>query len=732
MNLALRRPANEPLQLQPEAEEHEVMRLEHGAAPLARALEYIKCGWAPIPIPHKAKAPNIPGWPKLRITTETAPSHFSGGPQNIGVLLGEPSGGLTDVDLDAPEAVALAPFFLPKTGVFGRKGKRRSHWIFVCPGAETTKFQDTDGTMLVEIRSGGAQTVFPGSVHVSGEPIEFDNQAPMLRINVPELVKQVRRLAAAALLARHWPDKGGRNDATLALAGALMRHGWVENVVEEFIRAVANVANDEEADDRITSVRYTHEKQTRGEPTTGLPRLGEIVGKEVTQRLAAWFDLKAEAPEWVEEMNSGYFVVNETGKAMVYQLDADEVMHRQLLVRFSFEDLRKLYMNDLVQVGAKGDGTPVFKDRATAWLTHPNRRQYLGGVHFAPGKTLSPDKFNLWQGFAIEPKKGNWGFMQQHIKEVICSGDEMLFDYVMGWLARCVQLPGEQGEVALVLRGGRGVGKGTLGQALLKIFGQHGLYITNEKHLTGNFNAHLRDAVFVFADEAFFAGSKQHESVLKGLITDPFITIEAKYQNAVTCRNVVHLLMASNEDWVVPAGTDERRYCVLEVSNKYQQDTDYFGALHREMDAGGLAAMLHDLLTYDLARFDVRQVPKTNALTDQKIRSLRGFEAWLYNCLQEGEVATHEWTEEGLNIGKSLAYETYKQVSKQSREYAPQDNSQWAKSLREVLRSCCTERRPRIDGVRKRELLFSGLTECRVAFEKHIGAKIDWAEVAED
>ena len=96
-----------------------------------------------------------------------------------------------------------------------------------------------------------------------------------------------------------------------------------------------------------------------------------------------------------------------------------------------------------------------------------------------------------------------------------------------------VQHPAEQGETAVVMRGGEGTGKGTLARALKRILGQHALAISNAKHLTGNFNAHLRDAVFLFADEAFYAGDKQHVGVLKRMITEPNLMIAAKYQNAV-------------------------------------------------------------------------------------------------------------------------------------------------------------------------------------------------------
>src|SRR5262249_20789517 len=65
-------------------------------------------------------------------TLSTASEFFLNEPQNVGVLLGEPSGGLIDIDLDCREAVELAASLLPHTGaVFGRSSKRRSHHVYV-------------------------------------------------------------------------------------------------------------------------------------------------------------------------------------------------------------------------------------------------------------------------------------------------------------------------------------------------------------------------------------------------------------------------------------------------------------------------------------------------------------------------------------------------------------------------------------------------------------------------
>ena len=142
---------------------------------LTVAVDYINRGWAPVPIPYRKKKPVIKQWQKLRITEETAPKHFNGAQQNVGVILGAASGNLVDVDLDCPEALALASWFLPQTeSEFGRASKRRSHLLYTSAVPKVIQFEDPVGAvdangevkaaMLVELRSTGGQTVFPGSV----------------------------------------------------------------------------------------------------------------------------------------------------------------------------------------------------------------------------------------------------------------------------------------------------------------------------------------------------------------------------------------------------------------------------------------------------------------------------------------------------------------------------------------------------------------------------------------
>jgi AAA domain/Bifunctional DNA primase/polymerase, N-terminal len=178
------------------------------APDLARS--YIRRGWAPIPVPFGTKVPTLVDWPNLRITSDTVAEYFNGKKQNIGILLGVPSGNLIDIDLDCFEAVTLAANMLPTTAsIFGRASKPRSHFLFVADAKVDTKkysnpIKREDGSTetLVELRSTGAQTVFPGSTHETGETIEWAVDHARAKVTAAELQKAVARLAVACLAKR--------------------------------------------------------------------------------------------------------------------------------------------------------------------------------------------------------------------------------------------------------------------------------------------------------------------------------------------------------------------------------------------------------------------------------------------------------------------------------------------------------------------------------------------------
>ena len=135
----------------------------------------------------------------------------------------------------------------------------------------------------------------------------------------------------------------------------------------------------------------------------------------------------------------------------------------------------------------------------------------------------------------------------------------------------------------------------------------------------------------------FDAGDKQHVGLLKSLITEASIAIEGKFQKTTMGRNYLHIMLELNERWVIPAALGSRRYCVLEVSAAKVNDYAYFGAIQKELDDGGHATMLHELLKRDISNSNLREVPVTDALTEQRTLSLGTTEQWV-DCLHRGYV----------------------------------------------------------------------------------------------
>jgi len=112
--------------------------------------------------------------------------------------------------------------------------------------------------------------------------------------------------------------------------------------------------------------------------------------------------------------------------------------------------------------------------------------------------------------------------------------------------------------------------------------------------------------------------------------------IEAKGYDAEQSRNCTHLIMASNSDWVVPAGVEERRFFVLDVGEGRMQDSAFFEALDQQLNSSGREALLHLLLNRDLSGFNVRRYPQTQALREQKLLSLELHEELWIEVLKDG------------------------------------------------------------------------------------------------
>lgn len=419
----------------------------------------------------------------------------------------------------------------------------------------------------------------------------------------------------------------------------------------------------------------------------------------------------------IGELNRKHFGSLVGGRYLIGMEVHDPVFDRLELALLTERDFRLLYANRFIKIGDKTVNV------AEWWLKSTWRREQEGIV-FAPEADVL-GYYNLWRGFSVAPVKGKCDRYLEHINDNVCAGDKDLASYVLGWMADAVQRPATLPGTAIALRGAQGVGKGVAIGEFGKLFGRHFVRVANPRHLTGHFNAHTKDALVLFADEAFWAGDKTAEGTLKALITEETRLVEYKGKDAFPIRNYTRLLVASNHEWVVPAGLEERRFCVIDVGDAHMQDHDYFARIVEQMENGGRGGLLHYLQQYDLSKVDLRSLPQTAALTETKLQSLSSTHAFIFDLLRTADDGDPDWERGEHEIATKLLHTRYLESAKDAGERRRAAETELGMALRKLLPEVRTERR--WDGKRqRRKYVFPPLPECRAAFERAIRAPINW------
>jgi hypothetical protein len=381
------------------------------------------------------------------------------------------------------------------------------------------------------------------------------------------------------------------------------------------------------------------------------------------------------------------------------------------------------------------DGPPRKTFASKTWMDSSERRQYNGLV-FDPSRSSPASYFNLWKGWAVEPApigtQAKCQLFLDHVAENVCSGDEAMFAWVMGWFAQPFQKPTEKLGTSLVLRGGQGTGKTIVGRIVGSLLGQHYSLVADPRYIVGRFNSHLANCLLLQLDEATWGGDHAAAGKLKDLITGDYQFIEYKGREPVRIRNYVRLFITGNNRWLVPAGVDERRFAVLDMSDAKRQNSAYFQAIEDQMEKGGREALLRYLLDFDLTDVPLRTIPSTMALAEQKVSSLTAEQHWWLDILTRGALPG-DTTGEGMTETKAL-YDDYLVRSQK----VGVNRKSWDTQLGIALKGMCPgleKKRPlvhRVGGGTERVTcyVFPPLAKCRAEFERIIAGDNPWGEDA--
>ena len=449
------------------------------------------------------------------------------------------------------------------------------------------------------------------------------------------------------------------------------------------------------------------------------------------------------------EMNEQHCVLPIGGKTRVATWGDDpDFPGRRTIVRFSsfgdFAALLNKYRHSFPGEDKNGNPVTVTMGLGTWWISNKNRRQYDGGMRFMPesNKDVVHETLNLWQGFAVAARKpdGKSGaagcrLLLDHGLKIICSGNEEHFDYLIKREALIAQRR-IRSEVALALHTPEeGTGKETWCGSFRRLYGVHAMQIQNPEHVIGKHNAHLEMLLRLTADEALFAGDPRQRNALYNLITEPRLTIEPKFVGVYTAHNYLNIDIISNAKHYIPASGTARRFMVPTVSADRASDHPYFKKIRLQLEDGGYEALLYHLLyEIDVRDFNVRDVPKTAGLLDQKLSSSDPEEGWWLDTLVNGELPSG--CDEPNKCPTALLFEAYVKHAQRQGVRRRSIETQLGMFLSRAVPGL-----RRIKGVYKipfkREerhgpiYRFPPLAECRANFAKTLQQEVAWPDNAE-
>ena len=257
------------------------------------------------------------------------------------------------------------------------------------------------------------------------------------------------------------------------------------------------------------------------------------------------------------------------------------------------------------------------------------------------------------------------------------------------------------------------------------------MLLDSERRVLGNFNAHLHDKLLIVADEAVWAGGKAGLGALKRMITERTLDIEPKGLDVIQVKNMMHMIVTSNEDWVVPTAFDDRRFAIFEVANDMRNNRKFFKAVHDQLfKQGGLAAMLYDLQETKID-VDLWDIPDTDEKRRQKEHTMDVRESWWCDQLLDGSIWDDaDVTEDGnYAFDPKVLYEEYVSVVfKADKRISPGTTSAMTRFLRKFM----PEGYPAFTKpVGTRLMILPSLDRCRREFEDRTSLRIEWGETDE-
>lgn len=316
----------------------------------------------------------------------------------------------------------------------------------------------------------------------------------------------------------------------------------------------------------------------------------------------------------------------------IKQLQNTNVIMSKPLLKTSYENLTYEELDSNLEI--------VKKNFINDWLVNnPAQRCYEDVGVYPEGIECPKNYFNMWRKFEMEfvneyeTKNDELQIILNHIK-ILCGNDEYVFDYFVKWIGQMIQYPAIK-SICPTLISNEGAGKGTLLKLLTKMLGHEKVFETTQpsRDVWGDFNGRMCNTFLINLNELSKKETNDCEGRIKGLITDPTLTINNKGVNQYEIQSYHRFIITTNKHEPINTSKDDRRNLIIRSSDEKCGDKEYFKQLHEILEDVNVVKTCYEYFKAipDLDNFNKLPMPVTEYQTNLKELSESPIEKWLYD-----------------------------------------------------------------------------------------------------
>ena len=272
------------------------------------------------------------------------------------------------------------------------------------------------------------------------------------------------------------------------------------------------------------------------------------------------------------------------------------------------------------------------------WLkNNPTQRIYDDIGVYPTGLTCPENIFNMWRPFEMEyiteweDRPDEVAFILNHIR-ILCKNDDIVTDYFIKWIAQMVQYPAVK-TICPTFISKEGAGKTTLIVLFEKMLGSSKVFETTNplRDIWGDFNGQMANNFLINLNELSKKDTLECQGKIKGLITEPTMTINNKGMNQYKIQSYHRFIITTNNEDPITTKKDDRRNLIIKCSDELKGNFEYFKKFYGFLNDVNVIKSFYEYLKKipDMHKFGDIPIPQTDHQNEMKEMNMEVEERWV-------------------------------------------------------------------------------------------------------